>query len=156
MFGIYDFNHIVQNAINPKYIGLAMKKTVSVRSRQERIKSHIKLKFGSIRQFCQVNQFNYWTATNALNMRLEIGHLLEVLTEIECLIIASPVQTCEECINTEDREYVRITLITKWKSIQKFVDNHSQFSMTFVHNVIAGKRKNRDKRFYELIAAINA
>lgn len=133
-----------------------MKKTVSVRNRIERIKSHIKLKFGSIRQFCQVNQFNYWTATNALNMRLEIGHLLDVLTEIECLIIASPVQTCEQCINTEDREYVRITLITRWKSIQKFVDNHSQFSMTFVHNVIAGKRKNRDTRFYELIAAIKA
>lgn len=126
------------------------------RNRIQRIKANIKLKFGSIRQFCAVTRFNYWTATNALNGRLELDHTLDVLTDMECLIIASPVQPCEECINTQDREFVRITLITRWKSIQKFVDNNPEFSMTFVHNVIAGKRKIRDNRFHQLIESVKS
>jgi hypothetical protein len=103
-----------------------------------------------------VARFNYWTATNALNGRLELDHMLDVLSDMERLIAAIPVPPCDECINTEDREFVRITLITRWKSIQKFVDNNPEFSMTFVHNVIAGKRKIRDNRFHQLIESVKS
>lgn len=124
--------------------------------RIQRIKTNIKSRFGSIRQFCELARFNYWTATNAFNGRMENEHMLDVLTDIERLIVTTPVPPCAKCINTQDREFVRVALITRWKSIQKFVDNNPQFSMTFVHNVIAGKRKIRDERFNQLIETVKS
>lgn len=124
--------------------------------RIQRIKTNIKSRFGSIRQFCALARFNYWTATNAFNGRMENDHMLDVLSDIERLIVTTPVPPCAECINTQDREFVRVALITRWKSIQKFVNANPKFSMTFVHNVIAGKRKIRDQRFNELIETMKS
>jgi hypothetical protein len=125
-------------------------------NRIQRIKSNIKSRFGSIRHFCVLARFNYWTATNAFNGRLSNDHMLDVLSDIERLIQTTPVPPCSECINTQEREFVRVALITRWKSIQKFVDNNPDFSMTFVHNVISGKRKIRDNRFNQLIETVKS
>lgn len=131
-----------------------MKQTT--RNRIQRIKSNVKSRFGSMRQFCVLARFNYWTATNALNGRMEPDRTLDVLSDIERLIVSTPAPPCSECINTQEREFVRVALITRWKSIQNFVNANPDFSITFVHNVIAGKRKTRDDRFNQLIETVKS
>jgi hypothetical protein len=43
----------------------------------------------------------------------------------------------------------------KFGTLQNFCKNHPEFTLTFVHNVIAGKRKRVDDRVLALIDAIN-
>jgi|APFre7841882793_1041355.scaffolds.fasta_scaffold00405_5 hypothetical protein len=115
----------------------------------------VKTKCGTVKRFCTLSGLNYYTVTNALNNRLCETKTSWILEQIELeLGKLQPVQ-CLECINTKEREKVRIALVTRWKTMKSFCEAHPGFSQTFVHNVIAGKRKEKDGRYLNLCKALN-
>jgi hypothetical protein len=117
---------------------------------------HIRENFGSIKNFCRITKFNYFTATNAINGRLSERKTEFILNQLNDLIQSTPKPNCDDCINDNEREIIRVQLLTKFKTTRNFVAQHPDFSGTFVHNVIAGKRKIRDGRFDNLMKSIQS
>jgi hypothetical protein len=116
----------------------------------------IRENFGSIKNFCRITNFNYFTATNAINGRLSERKTEFILNQLNELIHSTPKPNCDECINDNEREIIRVHLLTRFKTTRNFVKQHPDFSGTFVHNVIAGKRKIRDGRFEQLMKTIQS
>lgn len=112
-------------------------------------------KYGSIRSFCKLTDQNYFTITNALTGRLSDASCERIVAHCVDLIESTERPTCIECIDDDTRESIRISVLTKWRSMKRFCEKHPEFSITFVHNVIAGKRLNSDNRFRELLKATN-
>lgn len=121
-----------------------------------RIQFEIRENFGSLKNFCRIAKFNYFTATNAINFRLSERKTEYILNQLDELIKSTPKPNCDECINDNEREMIRVQLLTKFKTTRNFVKQHPDFSGTFVHNVIAGKRKIRDGRFDNLMKTIQS
>ncbi len=118
------------------------------------LKKAIKAKFGSVGRLSDLSGFPYWTMINVLNERIApekvpglIAMIQEKFEETE--------PDADKFIKPEEREFVRIMLISKFKSIKNFCEKNPKFSMTFVSNVINGRRKKRDQRFKNLLKRCN-
>jgi hypothetical protein len=120
------------------------------------IQFEIRDDFGSLKNFCRITKFNYYTAINAINGRLSERKTEFILNQLMDLMVSTPKPNCDECINDNEREMIRVQLLTKFKTVRNFVKHHPGFSGTFIHNVIAGKRKIRDDRFFSLLKSIQS
>lgn len=112
-------------------------------------------KFGNVRAFCAQTGANYHTTTNLFNGRISERNIETVLEETKRLFEKTKAVKCVGCINNKERENVRIALATRWKTMKSFCQANPSFSATFVHNVIAGKRKGKDERYNGLLKALN-
>ena len=129
---------------------------IGAKNKQFSTQYEIRENFGSIKNFCRITKFNYFTATNAINGRLSERKTEFILNQLNELIESTPKPNCDECINDNEREMIRVQLLTRFKTTRNFVAQHPDFSGTFVHNVIAGKRKIRDGRFDQLMKTIQS
>jgi hypothetical protein len=115
------------------------------------IRSGIKTKYGSIRNFCNHFGLNYYTATNALNHRLNPTKTFLVFDAMVEHLNSAQSPVCENCIDDSIRELIRVEILVKHRSIKRFVILNPKFTYTFVHNVVSGKRKIYDQRVKQLI-----
>jgi hypothetical protein len=114
------------------------------------IRSGIKKKYGSIFNFCNHFGLNYYTATNALNNRLNPTKTFLVFDSMVENLNSAPSPICSNCITNDERESIRVGIATKFRTIKSFVEQNPQHTYPFVHNVISGKRKLADARFIKL------
>lgn len=119
------------------------------------IQNGIKRKFGTIRNFCESSGVKYHVITNAMTGRLPGQRSQKVLELAKQQINDFDLMPCVWCIDQEQREFVKKGVKNKFGTLQNFCKNHPEFTLTFVHNVIAGKRKRVDDRVLALIDAIN-
>lgn len=119
------------------------------------IQNGIKRKFGTIRNFCESSGVKYHVITNAMTGRLPGQRSQRVLELAKQQIAEFELLPCVWCIDQDQREFVKKGVKNKFGTLQNFCKNHPEFTLTFVHNVIAGKRKRVDDRVLALIDAIN-
>jgi len=119
------------------------------------IQSGIKRKFGTIRNFCDSSGVKYHVITNAMTGRLSGQRSQRVLELAKQQINDFDLMPCVWCIDDNQRDFVKKGVKNKFGTLQKFCEKYPEFTMTFVHNVIAGKRKRVDDRVLALIDAIN-
>lgn len=119
------------------------------------IQNGIKRKFGTIRNFCESSGVKYHVITNAMTGRLPGQRSQKVLELAKQQINDFDLMPCVWCIDQDQREFVKKGVKNKFGTLQNFCKNHPEFTLTFVHNVIAGKRKRVDDRVLALIDAIN-
>lgn len=119
------------------------------------IQNGIKRKFGTIRNFCESSGVKYHVITNAMTGRLPGQRSQRVLELAKQQIAECELLPCVWCIDQDQREFVKKGVKNKFGTLQNFCKNHPEFTLTFVHNVIVGKRKRVDDRVLALIDAIN-
>lgn len=121
--------------------------------KQTKLKKAIKEKFGSVYHFANVTGLSYWQTTNTLNGRISERNASDFLSTIEDKLTTTEAKN-EKVIKPEEREFVRLLLVAKFKSLKNFCEKNPKFSLTFVSNVINGRRKRRDPRFENLLKKI--
>lgn len=119
------------------------------------VQTAIKRKFRTIRNFCESSGIKYHVMTNAITGRLSSPRSQDVLNTAKRQIAECELLPCVWCIDTDQREFVKNAVKNRFGTLQNFCKNHPEFTLTFVHNVIAGKRKRVDDRVLALIETLN-
>jgi hypothetical protein len=119
------------------------------------VQTAIKRKFRTIRNFCDASGIKYHVMTNAITGRLSSPRSQDVLNKAKQQIAECELLPCVWCIDNEQREFVKNAVKTRFGTLQNFCKIHPEFTLTFVHNVIAGKRKRVDDRVLALIDILN-
>jgi hypothetical protein len=115
------------------------------------VSTAIKRKFKTIRNFCQASGIKYHVMTSAINGRMSTPRSQSILNQAKQTIHETELAPCIWCIDTDQRIFVEKALKSQFGTLQNFCRQNPQFSLTFVHNVIAGKRKRVDDRVLALI-----
>lgn len=115
------------------------------------LSTDIKRKFKTIRNFCQATGIKYHVMTSAINGRMSTPRSQSILNQAKQSIHETELAPCIWCIDNEQRIFVEKVLKSQFGTLQNFCRQNPQFSLTFVHNVIAGKRKRVDDRVLALI-----
>jgi hypothetical protein len=122
----------------------------------QELKKAIKKRFGSIKRFCKVMNenkivVNYISLTNAFSGRTSVSRQEYIVNFVKVLLNEPKFEEClQDQISDVEREEIRIQILKNFKNVCTFSKLHEDFNQVFVHNVISGKRKRRDKRFIEL------
>lgn len=122
------------------------------------LKKRIRTRFGSVRRFCKVMEqnnvsINYNVLSNAFTGRLKTDKHLFYLENVDLILTNSKIE--DDCLITEkQREFIRIEILKNFRNVRTFAKLHDQFTPVFVHNVISGKKKKRDKRVDSLLQII--
>ncbi len=119
------------------------------------VSTAIKRKFKTIRNFCQASGIKYHVMTSAINGRMSTPRSQSILNQAKQTIHETELAPCIWCIDTDQRIFVEKALKSQFGTLQNFCRQNPQFSLTFVHNVIAGKRKRVDDRVLALIDKLN-
>jgi formyltetrahydrofolate hydrolase len=125
----------------------------------ETLKTRIRKRFGSIKRFCKTMnenniQMNYTSLTNAFSGRTTEVRQKYIVDFVTLLLsdenFQKSGQTLNDLIHPQEREEIRLEILKNFKNVSTFSKLNDEFNQVFVHNVISGKRKKRDKRFSEL------
>lgn len=121
----------------------------------QKLKRLIRTRFGSIKRFCdhlkvQDIDLNYYTVTNAFSGRLTDEKTEFVIELIDMILSTSQIEEKGHLIDDNDRHEIRMSILQNFRNVRTFAKLHDEFTPVFIHNVISGKRKKRDRRFYEL------
>lgn len=121
----------------------------------EKLKTQIRKRFGSIKRFCKVMnenniQMNYTSLTNAFSGRTTEVRQKYIVDFVTLLLEENTFQNLHDLIQPQEREEIRLEILKNFKNVSTFSKLNDEFNQVFVHNVISGKRKKRDKRFNEL------
>lgn len=119
------------------------------------VQTAIKRKFRTIRNFCESSGIKYHVMTNAITGRLSSPRSQDVLNKAKQQIAECELLPCVWCIDQDQREFVKNAVKNRFGTLQNFCKSHPEFTLTFVHNVIAGKRKRVDDRVLALIDVLN-
>lgn len=119
------------------------------------VQNAIKRKFRTIRNFCDSSGIKYHIMTNAITGRLSAPRSQDILNKAKNQIAECELLPCVWCIDNDQREFVKKMVKTRFGTLQNFCKIHPEFTVTFVHNVIAGKRKRVDDRMLALIDVLN-
>jgi hypothetical protein len=115
------------------------------------VSTAIKRKFKTIRNFCHASGIKYHVMTSAINGRMSTPRSQSILNQAKQSIHETDLAPCIWCIDDDQRKFVENAVKTRFATLQNFCRQNPQFSLTFVHNVIAGKRKRVDDRVLALI-----
>ena len=119
------------------------------------VSTAIKRKFKTIRNFCQASGIKYHVMTSAINGRMSTPRSQSILNHAKQSIHETELAPCIWCIDNDQRMFVEKALKSQFGTLQNFCRQNPEFSLTFVHNVIAGKRKRVDDRVLALIETLN-
>ena len=99
-------------------------------------------------------QMNYTSLTNAFSGRTTEVRQKYIVDFVTLLLsdenFQKSGQTLNDLIHPQEREEIRLEILKNFKNVSTFSKLNDEFNQVFVHNVISGKRKKRDKRFSEL------
>jgi hypothetical protein len=123
------------------------------------LKKRIRNRFGSVRRFCSVMEknhvsINYNTLSNAFTGRLKTDKHLFYLENVDLILSKGNIKD-DLFINETQREFIRIQILKNFRNVRTFSKLHDQFTPVFIHNVISGKKKKRDKRVDSLLSILN-
>jgi hypothetical protein len=93
--------------------------------------------------------------TSAINGRMSTPRSQSILNQAKQTIHQTELAPCIWCIDNDQRIFVEKAVKTRFGTLQNFCRENPEFSLTFVHNVIAGKRKRVDDRVLALIDKLN-
>lgn len=117
------------------------------------MKTEIKQKFGTIKSFTDVAGINPNQMIAFLNNRMSNAtkNQFEQLVRTKIDSIA-PGFKPTNLINDDEREMVRQFVVVNYKSIRSFCKQHPEFTLTFVSNIITGRKKTKEKRWHKFIS----
>jgi hypothetical protein len=123
------------------------------------LKKRIRNRFGSVRRFCSVMEknhvsINYNTLSNAFTGRLKTEKHLFYLENVDLILSKGNIKD-DSLIDETQREFIRIQILKNFRNVRTFSKLHDQFTPVFIHNVISGKKKKRDKRVDSLLSILN-
>jgi len=118
------------------------------------IKTEIKQKFGTIAMFQNVAQINknqmiaYLHDRMSASTRDQFEHLIR-----EKIDTLSPGFVPTNIVTDQEREMIRQFIVINYKSIRSFCKSHPEYSVTFISNIITGRKKTKEKRWFMLLAS---
>lgn len=117
------------------------------------MKTEIKQKFGTIKSFTDVAGINPNQMIAFLNNRMSNATKNEFEQLIRSKIDSiAPGFKPTNLINDDEREMVRQFVVVNYKSIRSFCKQHPEFTLTFVSNIITGRKKTKEKRWHKFIS----
>jgi len=118
------------------------------------IKTEIKQKFGTIAMFQNVAQINKNQMIAFLHNRMSSTTRDQFERVIrEKIDTLSPGFVPTNIVTDQEREMIRQFIAINYKSIRSFCKSHPEFSVTFVSNIITGRKKTKEKRWFSLLAS---
>lgn len=119
------------------------------------MKQEIKEKFGTIKSFVTASGLNENQMIAYIHNRMSDHKKLEFERLIKSKIDEiAPGFVPQNVINDNDREKVRLFVVTHYKSIRNFTKIHPEFSLTFISNIVTGRKKTKEKRWFKLLSLI--
>lgn len=119
------------------------------------IKTEIKQKFGTIAMFQNVAQINKNQMIAFLHDRMSPSSRDQFERVIrEKIDTLSPGFVPTNSINDQEREMIRQMVVVNYKSIRSFCKQHPEFTITFISNIITGRKKTKEKRWFSLISLL--
>lgn len=119
------------------------------------MKQEIKEKFGTIKSFVTASGLNENQMIAYIHNRMSDHKKVEFERLIKSKIDEiAPGFVPQNVINDNDREKVRLFVVTHYKSIRNFTKIHPEFSLTFISNIVTGRKKTKEKRWFKLLSLI--
>lgn len=119
------------------------------------MKQEIKEKFGTIKSFVTASGLNENQMIAYIHNRMSDHKKLEFERLIKSKIDEiAPGFVPQNMINDNDREKVRLFVVKHYKSIRNFTKIHPEFSLTFISNIVTGRKKTKEKRWFKLLSLI--
>lgn len=116
------------------------------------MKTEIKQKFGTIKSFTDFAGINPNQMIAFLNNRMSNETKSQFEQRIRNIIESAPADfRPSNLITDQEREMVRQFVAVNYKSIRSFCKVHPEFTLTFISNVITGRKKTKEKRWHKLI-----
>lgn len=119
------------------------------------MKQEIKNKFGTIKSFVTASGLNQNQMISYINNRMSDHKKMEferlIKTKIDEI---GPGFVPQNLINETEREMIRLFVVTNFRSIRNFSNIHPEFSLTFISNIITGRKKTKEKRWFRLLSLI--
>ncbi len=112
----------------------------------EQIKSH----FGSIKAYCMDTRVSYRRALTMFN-KLEFKKDFYEKVKSNYYSNSKPGMAVFGRIPPEDRESIRICIVTNFKSASEFSLKHKEYNNVYISNVISGRLKTRTTKYVRLI-----
>ncbi len=119
------------------------------------MKQEIKTKFGTIKSFIDASGLNSNQMIAYINNRMSDQKKNEFENLIKSKIDQlAPGFVPQYLITDKEREKIRLFVVTHYRSIRSFTKVHPEFSLTFISNIITGRKKTKEKRWFKLIELI--
>lgn len=119
------------------------------------MKTEIKQKFGTIKSFTDFAGINPNQMIAFLNNRMSNETKSQFEQRIRNIIESAPIDFKPINLITDDeREMIRQFVAINYKSIRSFCKQHPEFTLTFISNIITGRKKTKEKRWHKLIDVI--
>jgi hypothetical protein len=112
----------------------------------EQIKSH----FGSVKNFCMDSRVSYRRALTMFN-KLEFKADFYENVKSNYYSNSKPQMKVFGRISPEDRELIRVCVVTNFKSASKFCLKHKEYDSVYVSNIISGRLKTITPKYVGLI-----
>lgn len=117
------------------------------------MKTEIKQKFGTIKSFTDATGINPNQMIAFLNNRMSETTKMQfeqmIRSKMESI---APGFKPMHLITDDEREMVRQFVVVNYKSIRSFCKQHPEFTLTFISNIITGRKKTKEKRWHKLIS----
>jgi len=113
-----------------------------------KLKKDIRSKFGSLTVFCTVSEFNYNRLLRLLNAdKVRDEDIIELKAIYEKSDLS---QGVEGHINKVDRKRIRLCILNAATTYTEFCERHSEFDNAFITNIVVGKTKRKNPRYWSL------
>ena len=116
------------------------------------LKENIHKKFGSLTNFSNVTDVGYKDVLRILNSDTFIDKEIDDLQEKYLTFDLS--NGVEGYISEEDRTIIRICISMKHKSYTKFHEQHHEFDVVYLSNLIEGKLLRTTEKYDKLITLL--
>lgn len=119
------------------------------------LKKEIKTKFRTISRFAEVSEIPEKDLRYYLSGKMSSLRSSEYEKSISRLLKLVKPGPDPRFITEAEREYVRTTIVLNFRSIRRFSDKNPEFTISFISNIVTGRRKIRTKRFFELLRILD-
>jgi hypothetical protein len=119
------------------------------------LKKDIRLKYGTIQNFCQIAEISYSKMNMLFANRLKNETEEKMIMEISVLVNQMLNQMLNQIMTEEERKAIRGIIFSKFKNVRTFCMNHDEFSITFVSKIINGQRRKKDKKYERFVQVIS-
>jgi hypothetical protein len=114
------------------------------------LKKRIKEKFGTVSFFCECSEYPYSEIVKIFSMKMNKLRIDDEIKQVEVLLASTPVLANPDHIPDPEREMLRATIMSNYRSINSFLVDHPEFTKSFMSNIINGKRVKNDDRYRKL------
>jgi len=112
------------------------------------LRDQIKYKFGSFKAFCNVTGIPYRSTLDAFNnLEFTKGGFKKINDAYRKKVNGDDVLMI---ISDEDREAIRVFIVTKFKTYTNFCIKHPDYDVVYLTNIIKGRLRRRTSKYIGL------